>query len=314
MQVTRQVRVDRTADEVWEIVGRGFGDVATWARAVAASRPVPGPGTGGAPCQGRTCTIAVPGFTELTEELTEYDEHRRTLAYRAASGMPAFVLEATNRWSVEEGADPGACIFTMEAEVRLSPLSIVAGPALGLYLGRIGRNTCRDLKTYAETGHTAASSRGAALPRLETAVATNAVFSAVCGSALASGAGDWASRLGASEVVVSALGAGLLGYGAALGVLLARGVGATAGRSLALLDAGWVLASALVLVLVGHRMEPVGVAATVGAGLAVGALGWWQWSAAGRLLPGRDALEGGDVEDPHLPVAELDHAAPGEPA
>lgn len=282
MQVVQKVLVARTADEVWEIVGRRFGDVATWAAAVDVSRPIDGTGSGGASCAGRACTVAVPGFAELTEELTAYDDRARTLTYRATSGMPGFVREARNTWAVAElSAD--TCAFTMHAEVELSPLGSLAGPALRLYLSRIGRVTGRDLKTFAETGRPHGSRVDRGVPTLRLPVAVNAAFSGLCGLLLVTGADTWARHLGSnSSVLTDLLGTALLGYGLGLALLLLRGVPASAGRTLAGLDAAWVAATVALLAVVGNRFTTAGIVATLGTSLVVGALGWWQWSAARR--------------------------------
>ena len=295
MQVSQRVHVIQTAEQVWDIVGRQFGEVATWAGAVASSRPIDGARPDGAPCAGRACTVAVPGFGELTEELTAYDDRARTLTYRATSGMPRFVREARNTWAVEEGPADSS-VFTMRAEVELSPFGSLVGPVLRLYLARIGRRTCRDLKTFAETGRPHRSRAGRGVRALRLPVAVNAAFSGLCGLLLMTGADTWARHLGSdSSIPISLLGLALLGYGLGLVLLLQRGVAAATGRVLAGLDAAWVAATAALLVVVGHRFTTAGIVATLGAGLMVGVLGWWQRSAARRTqasVPGSVQIQG----------------------
>jgi hypothetical protein len=172
----------------------------------------------------------------------------------------------------------------LRAEVELSSLGSLMGPALRLYLARIGRLTCRDLKSFAETGRPHRSRAGRGVQALRLPVAVNAAFSGLCGLLLLlTGADTWARHLGSdSSIPIRLLGLALLGYGLGLLLLLQRGVVAATGRVLAGLDAAWVAATAALLVVVGHRFTTAGMVATLGTGLVVGALGWWQRSAARR--------------------------------
>lgn len=281
MQIVRDIVVERPAEEVWDLVARRFGDVASWASMIADSRPLTGPGPGDAPVRGRACSVGIPGVGDLTEELVDYDDEARRLTYRATTGMPPFVRTASNTWTVEALA-PGTSRFTMHASVDLTPVGSVAAPALRLYLGLVGRRTARDLKTFAEDGGPDGLERRS-WRQLDLAVGVNAGFSALSGLALVAAADFWACQFGgAAAVVPAALGTSLVGYGVALGVLVSRGVPTTAGRVIALLDAAWVAGSIGVLAALGQRFTTSGVAATLVASLAVGILGIWQWAAARR--------------------------------
>ena len=237
MQVSQRVHVIRTAEEVWDIVGRRFGEVATWASAVASSRPIDGAGPGRAPCPGRACTVAVSGFGELTEELTAYDDRARTLTCRATSGMPGFVREARNTWTVEEGSADSS-VFAMRAEVELSPLGRARGPGPAP-VPRPDRPPHlprpQDLRRDRATAPLPGRPRGAGP---SASGRSQRPFSGFCGLLLMTGADTYARPLGSdSSIPISLLGLALLGYGLGLVLLLLRGVAAATGRVLAGLDA-----------------------------------------------------------------------------
>jgi hypothetical protein len=151
MKVSTSIDIDAPAERVWEIIGPGFGTVGEWASAVPESRPTGALGPHGAACSGRVCTVATPGFDELTEELTDYDPAARRLTYRAVHGMPSFVTDARNTWQALPRPG-GGTTFTMQADVRVAGAGRLAAPFLRVHLGRIGRRTGHDLRTYAETG------------------------------------------------------------------------------------------------------------------------------------------------------------------
>ena len=112
-------------------------------------------------------------------------------------------------------------------------------------------------------------------PDLRRVVAANAGFSAACGALLLMAPGWWSTRLAdGPPAVVAAIGAGLVVYGVGLAALVRRGrVPATVGRALAALDAGWVLATAVLLLLTGTAMSAAGLVAVVGTAGVVGLLG-----------------------------------------
>ena len=167
MKVSTSIDIDTPAERVWEIIGPGFGQVGEWASAVPESRATDAPGPHGAVCSGRVCTVATPGFDELTEELTEYDPSTRRLTYRAVHGMPAFVTDARNTWQALPRPG-GGTTFTMQADVQVAGIGRLVAPLLRVQLGRIGRRTGRDLKTYAETGTVSRAKAAQAHPAART--------------------------------------------------------------------------------------------------------------------------------------------------
>jgi len=272
MRISTAIDIDAPAEAVWDVVGPRFGDVGTWARAVHRSTVL---GVPGEPGSGRSCEVAAAGFDALTEELVRYDDGARTLTYQATSGMPRFVRWATNTWRV--GPLPGGrSRFVMSAELMLSRGLRVLSPVLAGYLWGIGRRTARDLKTYVETGSPRARRR--ALDRL---VRVNATFSAACGALLLAGPGWWATQLGdPPPILLAGVGASLLGYALVLGLAARRPVPAGWGRAVAVLDAGWVLVTAALLLAAASAFSATGVVAVVGTGLLVATLGLLQWRVA----------------------------------
>ena len=92
MRIPRTVDVAATAQQVWQLLGPEFPGIASWARLVSSSSPTP---------DGRRCDVTgVPGTSHLVERLTAYDDDHRALAYVVVAGMPGFVREAGNAWSV----------------------------------------------------------------------------------------------------------------------------------------------------------------------------------------------------------------------
>lgn len=286
MRVSTKTPIAAPAQSVWAVVGPGFGSVGEWATVVAESSPLSADRPDGSPT-GRACTIAEAGFDQLVEEITRYEPHARRLTYRASSGMPSFVDTAINTWSVLETADSES-IFTMDIDVTVARRARLLAPALGLYLRWFARRTGRDLKAIVETGAVSGAKQARLLRRkrsaLDRIVTANAAFSAASGSALAMVASFWSAQFGdAPAPLFVALGVGLLVFATIIAAVAGRGASPREGKAIAALDAGWVLGTVALLAFAADRYTGAGMAAAIGAAVAVGGFGWAQYRAASRL-------------------------------
>lgn len=152
MQTTHQFDVAASMHYLWSITAEDFAGIGRWATSVPRSAAREGPAVGGAPVAGRTCAVNVPGFSHLDERLIRYEPDNRVFAYRAESGMPSFVTDATNTWQLTE-VGPEATRVSMTVEVSTRGLvGTVALPMLWLNIQRTLRSVERDLTHYAETG------------------------------------------------------------------------------------------------------------------------------------------------------------------
>lgn len=291
MKVSSNIDIDAPADQVWEVVGPGFGRVGDWGAAVEQSRPVGEASLDGAPAAGRTCSVAMPGIDQIAEQLTEYDVEARRLTYRLSDGMTRLVAGAANTWEVRPLPE-GRAEFRMNATVELVGAARVAGPFVKAYLSAIGRRTSRDLKTYVETG---VPSRAKAIrvhassgTMLDSMVLLNGVVSLTSGMALLGAAGWWSPQFGDPGTgLVAAVGVGLAGYAWVLARAAGAGVTAESGRLIASLDAAWVVGTVVLLSAFASQLTRTGLATSVACGAVVAALGYAQWVAAGRIDPPR---------------------------
>ena len=229
MRISTSTTIERPASDVWDLLGRRFGEASTWASSISASRAVGEPTIAGAPCGRRECRVAVPGADQLVEELVAYDDAAMTLTYRLAEGMQRVAGSAHNTWSVVPLGETTSQL-RIEAEVDLAPTGRVLGFVLRPYLSAMGRRNADDFKTYVETGRPSERKRRqeTGLGRLTMLVAGNAVFTAVSGAALVVGSGWWANQLGGvAAPIVAGLGTALMAYAVVLGVDLWAGASAS---------------------------------------------------------------------------------------
>jgi Polyketide cyclase / dehydrase and lipid transport len=154
MNFSSHIIINAPADRVWDLVGRRFDRIGEWATAIPASAAVPDtipaePAAAGAPVAGRVCDTGIRMLPQATELIVAYSERDRTLTYQA-TGMPAFVRVARNRWTVT-AVDDHHSRAAFDAVLTTSGIlgRLLAGLLL-IQVGRTGRHLLGDLKHYAE--------------------------------------------------------------------------------------------------------------------------------------------------------------------
>jgi ribosome-associated toxin RatA of RatAB toxin-antitoxin module len=147
MKITRTVEIQAPAEAVWEIVGTRFADIGVWATRIRSSRAIDSSPGGSLP--GRVCAVALPGVDAVEEALLTRDDAAMTLEYRG-SGLPSFVADARNRWTVERVGS--ASRIVVEGRLALTGWTRVLALPLRVALAREGERTLGDLRHFAEHG------------------------------------------------------------------------------------------------------------------------------------------------------------------
>lgn len=163
MRIVNSIIIDKSADEVWDVLGPRYADVSEWASGVYVSRARSDPpAVPGAPLHGRICETSVGPFKET---ITRYDPDAKVLAYRATGDkMPFFVRSLSNQWTMERlGGHKTRVTSTMTADL-VFPFSLLLGWMLKRQFNRVIRESIEELKVFVETGHPHQRTRDAVLP------------------------------------------------------------------------------------------------------------------------------------------------------
>ncbi|HEY6408159.1 MAG TPA: SRPBCC family protein [Ktedonobacteraceae bacterium] len=108
------------------------------------------PAPEGAEVGGRVCATAVPGFADVQESFTYYDEQSMRFGYQATEGRPWFLKHAENHWAVRSlGPNTSLVEALADIDVSFFPGGFLA-PLLKLQMGRIGAQSLEELKYYVE--------------------------------------------------------------------------------------------------------------------------------------------------------------------
>ncbi|MCG8349966.1 MAG: SRPBCC family protein [Chloroflexales bacterium] len=96
MDIIRAVIINAPAEKLWKILAEDYDKVGEWASEIEKSTPNPDLPLG----EERACSP--PGFGDVKETITQFDETRKTFSYAAdVQKMPFFVCDLSNTWRVE---------------------------------------------------------------------------------------------------------------------------------------------------------------------------------------------------------------------
>ncbi len=147
MDVIRQLKVNAPAERLWQILAENYDRVGEWTSEIAHSTHNPDLPVG----EGRVCTT--PGFGDVKETITTFDESEREFSYAAEiSTFPFFVKGVSNTWHVEADGS-NRSIVHMHIRANLLPVfAQLMGPVMKRQMAKSGDIILEELKYYAETG------------------------------------------------------------------------------------------------------------------------------------------------------------------
>ena len=149
IQINGQVTINASTHKVWRVVAHEFDQIGQWATAIAASEAIiEGQALAGATCSGRICSA--PGYGDVQETFTYYDEDAMRFGYIAAHGLPSFVHKAENNWAVQ-AVDTNTSVVNIRGEIDLNLIpGLFLAPLFKFQMNRLGQQTIEELKYYLE--------------------------------------------------------------------------------------------------------------------------------------------------------------------
>lgn len=151
MKITKQITVNASAENVWDVLGHKYDRVSEWASSVLESygKPVTA-STNKAPFAGRKCQTTLGGFNE---DIVTYDEQKMKLAYSATGDkMPFFVKQLVNNWSITP-VNANRSRIDMRLEMDLLPVfNLIMAPMMKMQMGKVLEESIEELKYFVETG------------------------------------------------------------------------------------------------------------------------------------------------------------------
>ena len=150
--ISKEITINVSAEQLWELVGPGFENAYIWASNVDHSTGSGPSEFEGATCSVRSCDLNAKGFNKIEERLTKYNEKEMNLAYEVTEGMPPFVTKASNDWKVIP-INENQSKLVMNGSFRMKGfMGFIMKGMMKNKISKLLTVALNDAKVYAETG------------------------------------------------------------------------------------------------------------------------------------------------------------------
>ena len=148
MRIIKELSIAKPVDEVWEVLGNQFGEIAKWASIISHSEVSGQPKLPGVNYSIRS-TKTTQGDTQ--QELTGFDPDKHEISYKSISGTPAIIKQVSAHWSLKkEGENNTQLMLDFSAEMK--GMGFILAPIAKIKLGKVGDVLLDDFKYYVENG------------------------------------------------------------------------------------------------------------------------------------------------------------------
>ncbi len=147
MEVIRKLHVNAPANQLWTILAEEYDRVGEWTSEIVQSSSNPDLPEG----EGRVCST--PGFGDVKETITKFDDQGREFSYAAEiATFPFFVKDVGNTWRVEAKGNNHSIVH-MHMQARLLPVfAQLMGPVMKRQMSKSADILLEELKYFAENG------------------------------------------------------------------------------------------------------------------------------------------------------------------
>jgi len=149
IHVKRELTINKNINEVWDVMGKQFGEVHLWSSNFKDSKP------GGnkhfdAIDYSYRATITERG--ETIQQLDVFDSNDYRLAYHITKGMPGIAKAANGEWSLKPAKNnQTTVVIVFDMEVK-NILGYLLSPIIKLKITKGAEEIAEELKYYVENG------------------------------------------------------------------------------------------------------------------------------------------------------------------
>ncbi len=149
MEFRKSIVVDKSIDQVWEVLGNQYAEAYRWASGLYHSKGKGAPVLQGATCDQRVCET---DFGTVREKLRTLDAENYVLSYEVMEGFPFFVDTGVNNWKLT----PEAGSTRVDIHLVITTKGFVGSvmsPMLKWQMNKVLDNVLSDFKYYIEVGN-----------------------------------------------------------------------------------------------------------------------------------------------------------------
>ena len=146
MDFKRTVVIERSPEQVWEVLGNQFGDAYKWASSLNHSNSYGNPQISGASCSNRACDTTQG---KVKEVLRTFDAENHVLSYEVIEGFPFFVDSGVNTWRLTRAGQSTRvdmhCVITTKGI-----FGKIMSPMMKMQMNKLFDEVVEDFKYYIE--------------------------------------------------------------------------------------------------------------------------------------------------------------------
>ena len=148
--ISREVTINKSIEDVWEVLGNQFGAISNWASVISESKVY-----GASKLKGLTYSQRETNTTQgiTVQEMTSFNPEQYSLSYKTVSGTPFFIKNMNAKWGLSKKND-GSTQLNMNIDIETKGiLGFILTPIVKVKLGKLGDELVDDLKYFMENGN-----------------------------------------------------------------------------------------------------------------------------------------------------------------
>ena len=150
MNIKKKITINKSIEDVWEVLGNQFGEISIWSSLISESKVYGDSKLAGLNFSKRE-TNTSQGIT--VQEMTSFNPEQYTLSYKALSGTPSFIKSTNAKWFLSK-LNEGSTQLNINIDIQTKGiLGFILSPIVKIKLGKLGDDLVDDLKYFLENGN-----------------------------------------------------------------------------------------------------------------------------------------------------------------
>lgn len=180
MVIEKEIIINKSVKDAWQVLGHDFASPSKWASAVNHSQGHGENSYEGLYCSERSCSTTMGS---IREKLYEFSHAKYMLAYEIVEGKPSIVEYASNTWQLIELGE-GKCKLQIRMDIRVKRFfDLLLKPIIKMQMSTIGNHLVEDFAYYIEnsTPHPRKMKALNKVKQLKKYLIVNSIFSFLSG-------------------------------------------------------------------------------------------------------------------------------------
>lgn len=148
MNIKKEILVNSSIEETWDVLGNQFGEAYQWASGLNHSNGYGKPQLEGASCSVRDCDTSQG---KIKEVLRTFDPKRYVIEYEVVEGFPFFVDTAINKWRLTKNGSSTKVDIDFNLKTK-GIMGAIMKPMMKMQMNKLIGFVLEDFKHFVETG------------------------------------------------------------------------------------------------------------------------------------------------------------------